>query len=140
MLKRILAAFLAAALSCALFAAEPANGTFTNYDVDSSEDVTTIHVRGMDSVFISFVVGTANLTAFTVEYRSHASGGWFTVASAAADYTSPEGPILGASGDLTIAASGATVHWIKLNVKGARDVRIKAAGTSSTVVGHYGAV
>jgi hypothetical protein len=115
------------------------NGSFSNADVDASEDVVTIRCRDMEELFLSFVVGTANLGAFTVEYRVAAEGGWFTVASAAGDYTSPTGVILGASGDLTTAASGATVHWLNLSVKAVHDVRIKAAGTSSTIAGHWGA-
>lgn len=114
------------------------NGTFTNADVDSLETVLEVKVRGYEEMWLSFVVGGANLSDFNVDYRVHADGGYFTVASDAGDYTSPDGPILGASGDLTLAAAGATVHWLRLSVKGVHDVRIQAAGTSSTVTGHYG--
>ncbi len=113
-------------------------GPFSNSDVDSSEDVL---IKGIpldaSILWLTFVVGTANLSAFTVEFRVHEDGGWASIASAAADYTSPEGPILGASGDLTTAASGSTVHFLKLDVIGVQTVRIKAAGTSSTITGHY---
>lgn len=113
-------------------------GAFSNSDVDSSEDVLILGTRGREVLNLSFLVGTANLSAFTVEFRYHADGDWATIASAAADYTTPEGPVLGASGDLTAAAFGSTVHFLSLDVRAVSGVRIKAAGTSSTITGHYG--
>lgn len=119
----------------------PANfsrGAISNADVDSLEDVLELITAGREILNISFVVGTANLSAFQVAFRYHESGDWVTIASATADYTTPEGPILGASGDLTGAAFGATVHFLSLDVRGTQSVRFKAAGTSSTITGHYG--
>ncbi len=87
---------------------------------------------------VSFGLETNGVVTGTVRTNYQSSGDYLTIASAAGDYTAPEGPILGASGDLTIAAFGATVHWLKLNVKAVHDVRIKAAGTSSTITGHFG--
>lgn len=113
-------------------------GAFSNSDVDSAEDVLNIGVRGRETLWLSFVVGTANLSAFTVEFQMHEDGGWASIASVAADYTAPEGPILGTSGDLTVAAFGATVHFLSLDVRAVASVRIRAAGTSSTITGHYG--
>lgn len=117
-----------------------ANGIITNADVDTSETVAEIDVRGAEVLFCSFVVGTANLSAFTVEFRVNSGGGYFTVASAGSAYTTPTAPVLAASGDLNTAASGSTVHYLKLDVRGVETVRIKAAGTSSTINGHYGMV
>jgi hypothetical protein len=116
------------------------NGTFANADVDTSESIAELDVRGCEVLFCSFVVGAANLSAFTVEFRVSAAGGYFTVASASGAYTTPTAPVLAASGDLTAAAAGATVHYLKLDVRGIESVRLKAAGTSSTVAGHFGAV
>lgn len=113
-------------------------GAFSNTDVDTAETILEIQVRTIEELWIEFVVGTANLSAFTVALKVREDGNWFTVASAAGDYTTPEGPILGASGDLTVAASGATVHWLKLDVRGVDAVRLQAAGTSSTVAGSFG--
>lgn len=115
-------------------------GTFANADVDSSEDVLILGVRGHQTLWLSFVVGTANLTAFTVDYQMHEDGAWATTVSAGAKYTTPTQPVIVASGDLNTAASGATVHYLALNVLGVSGVRIKAAGTSSTITGHYGMV
>jgi hypothetical protein len=116
----------------------PVYGAFSNSDVDSAEEVLNLGTTGWDTLWLTFVVGTANLSAFTVEFRVHPDGDWASIASLAADYTSPEGPVLGASGDLTAAASGSTVHFLKLDVEGVVSVRIKAAGTSSTITGHFG--
>lgn len=115
------------------------NGTFSNADIDAAETVVEIHVRDNEELFLSFLVGVADLTAFAVDFKVHDDGDYFTVASAAGDYTSPAGVVLGAQGDLTIAADGATVYWLNLSVKAVHTVRIRAAGTSSTITGHFGA-
>ena len=116
----------------------PTYGAFSNSDVDTSEDVLILGVIGNTTCWLTFVVGTADLTGFAVEYNIHPEGGWMSIASAAVDYTTPEGVVLGTSGDLTIAAAGATVHFLKLDVTGVSSIRITAAGTSSTITGHYG--
>jgi hypothetical protein len=114
------------------------SGPISNQDIDTLENVAEIPCGDCSEMWISFVVGGADLTDFDVYFKAHQQGGEIPVATAAADYTSPEGPILGASSDLSVAASGATVHWIKLNVKGVEMVVLKAAGTSSTITGHWG--
>lgn len=116
------------------------SGAFSNGDVDSSEDVLILGVRGHQTLWLTFVVGTANLSAFTVDYQTHDGGDWATTVSAGAKYTTPTQPVIVASGDLNTAAFGATVHYLCLNVLGVSGVRIKAAGTSSTITGHYGMV
>jgi hypothetical protein len=113
-------------------------GTFTNADVDSIEEIFTIDVSDAEYLFISFLVGTANLSAFEVCGRAHPDGGWAILANAGANFTSPAGNVVDASGDLTTAASGSTVHWVHLSVGGIDCVRLRAAGTNSTITGHYG--
>lgn len=115
------------------------SGVFSNADVDTSEDVATIDVRDYDTLFLSFLVGVANLSAFVVVFKVAPGGDELIVANAGAHYTSPSGVVLGASGDLTTAAAGATPHWLKLNVASIDTVILRAAGTSSTVTGDYGA-
>ena len=112
-------------------------GTFANADVDSSEEVVTIDVTNRDYLWLTFVVGTANLSAFVVNYRVHPSGGYTVAASAAGNYTTPVHPVIKATGDLNVAASGATVHSVKLDVKGVESVQVTAAGTNSTITGYY---
>ena len=120
----------------------PANfsrGEFSNADLDSSDDtVLELVTAGRERLNLSFTVGVASLTAFDVFIRYHESGDWSELASVAADYTAPEGRILGASGDLTVATFGSTVHFLELDVAGVQSVLITAAGNSSTIAGHYG--
>lgn len=115
---------------------ESYSGGVINADVDSSEDIAIIDTKSYDRLYISFLVGTASLSAFTVEY-SNWGDNYSTVASSAGNYTTPNAPVLGASGSLVTAAFGSTVHWLKLDVGGVGKVRIKAAGTSSTITGQY---
>ena len=116
-------------------------GYFENLDVDTIETLADIPVKGQETLFVSFVVdnSTANLSAFTAAFRVATGAGFFTIASTATDFTVPAGPVLGASGDLTTAAKGTTVHWLRLDVRGVEMVRLEAAGTSSSVVGYFGA-
>lgn len=117
------------------------NGVISNQAVTTLEDVAVIDVRGAEVLQFSFVVGSANLTAFDVAGRVASGGGWFTIATAAGDYTTPNHPVLDASGSLVTAAAGATVHWAKIDVRGLESVRLQASsGTSSTITGHYGTV
>jgi hypothetical protein len=113
-------------------------GTLLNADIDTSEEVAVIDTVGYGVLAVSFLVGVADLSAFIIQGRVHPSGGWFNLAAAGADFTSPNDPILGASGDITTAADGATVHWFKMDVLGLDAVRFMVAGTSSTITGHYG--
>ena len=115
----------------------PAFGIITNTDIDALEEIIIIPTKEFERLWISFVVGTAALSAFSVDFRVHPSGDWFAIANAAGDFTTPEGPVLGASGDLTSAAQGATVHFLNLDVQAVESVRLRAAGTSSTIAGHF---
>ena len=116
------------------------NGTITNAAVTTLEDVATIDVRGAEVLQFSFTA-SVTLTAFDVAGRVNAGGGWFTIASAAGDYTGPAHPVLDASGSLVTAAGGATVHWAKIDVRGLESVRLQAScGTSSAIAGHFGTV
>lgn len=111
-------------------------GSISNADVDTIEDIATIDTAALRTLWVSFDVATAALTAFEVQFKPHSNGSFVTIASAALDYTSPAGPILGTSGDLTAAAVGS--HFIKLDVEGVNEVKLRAAGTSSVVSGYWG--
>ena len=59
--------------------------------------------------------------------------GRFVMANTSGDYTAPEGPVLGASGDLmTAAASGSPVHWVALDVTAIWSVRVRASSAGSS--------
>jgi hypothetical protein len=117
-----------------------AGGLISNQDVDSLETVIEIPVMGRTRLNIEFTVAVAALTAFEVAYRPHdGAGSYFVVASATADYTTPavNSAVRGASGDLT--GAGAAQHWLVLDCRGVAMVRLRAAGTSSTITGSWGA-
>lgn len=107
--------------------------------VTAEDGLTQIDVSGLKTLWIQFLVATAALTAFKV--RGRVVGGEvapFQLAGASADYTSPNGhPVVRASGDLTTAANGSTMHWMKLNVEGLKFIELRAAGTSSGISGWY---
>ena len=106
-------------------------------------DLTRVAVPMLSAkvLWSSFVVGTANLSAFEVQYKVHPNGDYFTVASSSTDYASTigvlTGVVLGTSGNLAAASSGTTVHFIRLDVAGVYGVRLRAAGTSSSITGHW---
>jgi hypothetical protein len=114
---------------------EPLYGTLSATGIGTLTTVATIDCQERKTLWLSFTVGVA-LTAFTVEFAVSHIGDFFTMASVAGDYTTPEGPVLGASGDLTTAAIS-TTHWLKLDVEVVKKVRIKASSTSGTLTGHY---
>ena len=119
-----------------LSGADHESGTISNLDVDALETLVEIDVTYAKVLYVQFTVAVASLTDFNVDYRAHVSGTYFNVASVAGDYTTPNAPVLKASGDLTASAAGS--HWLKLDVEGVESVRLQAAGTSSTVVGYWG--
>lgn len=122
-----------------------ASGLIDNAAVGASlEQIALIAVNGRERLNIEFVVGGANLNAFEVGYQpsDSTSSDFFVVANATANFTTPaaNAAVRGASGDLTGAAAGATIHWLVLDTKGIATVRLRAStGTSGTVSGSWGA-
>lgn len=112
-------------------------GAISNADVDSIEDIAEIDVSLMQTLWVQFTVATNPLTAFEVQFRVNSAGTYVGIASASTDYTSPAGPILGTSGDLTIAGTSGT-HWLKLDVSAVATVKLRAAGANSVLAGYYG--
>lgn len=99
----------------------------------------TIDCRGKEQIYVELQPVTQNLDAFIVAARPHADGTFNTLYSVAADFTSPAGLIIGASGDLTTLAAGAT-GWFIMDVSSLRDVRLSAsaAADSSAVTVYVG--
>lgn len=116
-------------------------GAFSNSDVDSLETLVEIPVTEIEDLWFEFInsASGAVLTGFSIDFRLRSAGNYFVIADATADFTTPEGPVLGCSGDLTqAAADNSTVHWCRLNVRGVEMVRLRAAGTSSIIAGSFG--
>lgn len=115
--------------------AQGKTGKISNLDIDALEDVLIADVSGFKVMWLDLLIGVAALTAFTVEYRVTGLGAWLPMASAGADYTTPVAPVLKASGALPTATPGQ--HFLKLDITGIHSVRIRAAGTNTTIVGSW---
>lgn len=96
-------------------------------------DMLTIDVKWLKQLFIQITVATAALTAFVVKGKSHkAAAAAVTIASAAADFTTPKGLVKAASGDLTIQGVGS--GWLALDVGGLEEITINAtSGGTATI-------
>lgn len=105
----------------------------------SSTDMLTINTRWCSQLFVQFTVAVAALTGFAVKGKARgAAANPVTLYSIAADFTSPKGLVLAASGDLTIQGIGS--GWIALNVTGLEEVTIAmASGGTATVLIEAGA-
>jgi hypothetical protein len=104
-------------------------------------DLITIDVSRIARLWVEIAVSGQDLDAFLVKGRTHASGSYQTlVGSVAANYTSPAGIIVGASGDLTTLAA-ATSGWIALDVRGLNSIKLQASSgnvAGSTVSAYAG--
>ena len=81
--------------------------------------------------------GAQAFDAFAVLGKVSPDGAFVTLLSVAADYTSPAGIVVDASGDLTILGAGAT-GWLILDVLGFNKIKLQAsanvAGATSASV------
>lgn len=110
----------------------PASGNTILLDLD---------VRDIERIYVQVAPTTNGFDAFIVSIQPHNNGAYSTIASAAADYTSPAGIMVGASGDLTTLAAAAT-GWVILDTRGLARVRVQASGsggasTVTAVAGGY---
>jgi hypothetical protein len=84
-------------------------------------------VVGITRIFVQLSVATQALDAFIIAGKAHPDATAVTIASAAADFTSPADPIVDASGDLTTIAAAGT-GWFIMNVAGFYQITISASG------------
>ncbi len=100
--------------------------------------IVVIDVRGRETLFIDMTIGVEALDAIQFSARAHKDSGFdVVVATAAADFTTPNAPVNFASGDLNVAAIGS--HFVSLDVRGMADVEVKAgsaAGTATVQIDH----
>ena len=87
----------------------------------------TLNVLGLTRLFVQFSVATQALDAFLISAKAHPDATAVTIASSAANFTSPVDPIVAASGDLTTTAAAGT-GWFLMNVVGLHEVTISASG------------
>ncbi len=100
----------------------------------SSTKIGSMDVRGLRRIFVQLTVATASLTGFAIKVQATPAAAEQTLYSAAADFTTPAGLLVGASGDLTGAAAGA--HWFCMDVSGLELVHIYATsgGTATLAI------
>lgn len=99
-----------------------------------------MNVKGLERLFAEIAVTVQALDAFRVDARAHEDGSYQTLYSTAANYTSPAGLLVGASGDLTVQAAG-TSGWLILDVRGMESLRLQASSgnaAGSTVAVYAG--
>ncbi len=84
----------------------------------------------LEAIFITILnVGTSNFDAFEIHGKPNGSGDFVTLRSTAGQFTTPQGILIEASGDLTILASGVK-GWLILYPKGISTIRLLASRAS----------
>jgi hypothetical protein len=83
----------------------------------------TINVENYERLIAQIVVAGQALDAFQIQVQTN--GDFFSLYSTAADFTSPQGLLVGSSGDLTTQAVG--TGWLILDVRGVSHVRLQAS-------------
>lgn len=106
-----------------------------NLAVEITDSLTVLlelnDLRNIKRLFMAFVLTVHDLNAFAVQVKFHPMGPWVTILSAAGDFTSPGGLVVGASGDLTTLAAAAT-GWLSLDVTGLQALRIRGSSASAS--------
>lgn len=82
--------------------------------------------------------GANALDVFNVQGKVHPDGAYMTILTVAADYTTPAGIVVDASGDLTVLAAGAT-GWLILDALAFISIRLQASANvaGATTVGVF---
>ena len=97
--------------------------------------VAEIPTAKIESLFVEVTVSVTALDQFVIAGRPNADGAFNTLYSLAADYTSPTGILIAASGDLT--ALSAATGWFLIYPRGIEVLRIqvaRAAGSDAPVI------
>ncbi len=99
--------------------------------VAGTTSIGEISVLGLNQVVLRLAnaAGGGALDALTIQYQYHPSGDFVTMVSTAANYTTPNWPVIKASADLTtLAANGS--GYVVLDVVGIYKVRILASANT----------
>jgi len=92
---------------------------------------------GMKNLGVEIKPTVHALDAFIIAARFGPNSDFVTLYSSAGQFTSPAGLLIGASGDLTALAAGAT-GWFVLDIRGLYEVRVSASSTTDgTLVDAY---
>ena len=90
----------------------------------------TLDVNFVERLCVEVGVATQALDVFQIQARMHSGGNFITLFSSAGHFTSPAGILIGASGDLTTLAAGAT-GWFILDCLGFDQVRLVASAAAN---------
>lgn len=96
----------------------------------SLTDIVEIDVEMSETLGCEIAVTTAALDMFAIQVKFTGAGSYQTLFSAAGDFTSPSGLLVGASGDLTTQAVGS--GWFIMECDGISKVKIQAASGTTT--------
>ncbi|MGE5524343.1 MAG: hypothetical protein ACM3SS_11555 [Rhodospirillaceae bacterium] len=96
----------------------PQSGNTTVLEIDVTE---------LEQIFVEVAVATKLLDAFIISGKAHRDGSYLTLYSAGADFTSPAGLLIDASGDITTQAAGSS-GWFLMDVRGLVAVKLQASG------------
>ncbi len=110
------------------------DATLVNTTLDIALDV-----RGLDRITVQLTVAMEALTGFAIKGKTTDDAAADTLYSAAGDFTSPRGLLVGASGDLTTLAVG--TGWFVMDVTGYEEIVMTATsgGTARLAVRAGGA-
>lgn len=90
-------------------------------------DIITLDVTQVARLALEIINAGANaFDTFLVQGKVSHESNFITLLSAAADYTTPAGIVVDASGDLTILGAGAT-GWLILDVLGFTKIKLQAS-------------
>lgn len=92
-------------------------------------EVCSVDVSGLEHVMVEITVAVNTLDAFLLTAKGHQKGPGLTLASATSDFTTPNAPVIKASGDLTGQTAGS--GWVIVDVRGVRTLVISASSSSS---------
>lgn len=102
-------------------------------------DLLEVVVDSVAVLGIDIAVTTNALDAFIIQGKMSPNTAYQTLYNAAADFTSPFGAVIDASGDLTtLAAAGS--GWVLLNVLGFYSIKVQASCASGAGVVDIGAM
>ena len=100
-------------------------------DNSGVQDIFDIDVTGVERLAVHLTVATNALAAFQIKAITNPDDTVFvTLASASGDFTAPKGFLIGASGDITLAAVAAT-HWFYMFVAGLSRIRLSANSSAA---------
>ena len=113
--------------------------TFRNAAADVAVSGNTslgeVYCNGVErlGVHVANATGGGALDAFLVQFKYHKDGDYVTVASAAADFTTPNWPVLNVAVDVVTLAAAANGLFV-LDVRGVYSVKFLASANTSVSV------